>query len=130
MKREERKKFNNYSLFTFDEMLNQKLERWESTTLNGRNSPALVYSLVIDMFRFIGDNRPEEEILTGCKTEERWFDNYHWTTAQHDEWRTKHLIPILRKRMHLNKDRAERESSWFMLQWSFRIKDDEKNTEE
>lgn len=123
MKREDRKKFNNYSLFTFDEMLNEKLERWESTALNGRNTPALVYSLVIDMFRFIGDNRPEEEILTECKTKERWFDNYHWTTAQHDEWRTKHLIPILRKRMHLNKDRAERESSWFMLQWSFSIKD-------
>lgn len=123
MKREDRKKFNNYSLFTFDEMLNQKLDRWEATALNGRSTPALVYSLVVDMFRFIGDERSEQDILTECKTEERWFDKYHWTTEQHEEWRTKHLIPILRKRMHLNKDRAERESSWFMLQWSFQIKD-------
>ena len=53
MKREDRKKFENVSLFTFDEMLNGKLDRWESCTLNGRNSPALVYSLVIDMFRYI-----------------------------------------------------------------------------
>lgn len=129
MKREERKKFNNYTLFTFDEMLNQKLERWESAALNGRGTPALVYSLVVDMFRFIGDSRSEEDILTECKTEERWFDKYYWTTAQHEEWRTKHLIPVLKKRMRLNKARAERESSWFMLQWSFQIKDDDKNTE-
>lgn len=123
MKREDRKKFKEYSLFTFDEMANQKLERWESCALNGRNTPALIYSLVVDMFRFIGDKRDEVEILTECTDEERWFDKYTWTMEQHEEWRTKHLIPIIRKRMHLNKDRAERESSWFMLQWSFRIKD-------
>ena len=36
MKKEDRKKYNNYSLFTFDEMLNGKLERWENSSLNGR----------------------------------------------------------------------------------------------
>lgn len=129
MERENRKKYNNYSLFTFDEMLNQKLDRWESNTLNGSSSPSLVYSLVVDMFRYIGDNRPEEDILKECATSENWYNNYTWTTVQHNKWREEHLIPVLRKRMKLPKYRAERESSWFMLQWSFRIVDpeDEKN---
>lgn len=127
MKREDRKKYNNYSLFTFDEMLNQKLDRWESNALNGRTGPSLIYSLVIDMFRFIGDTRDEKEILDECRYEKEWYDKYLWTIEQHDEWRTKHLIPVIKKRMRLSKDRAERESSWFMLQWSFRI-DEDKNT--
>ena len=35
MEREKRKKYNNNSLFTFDEMLNQKLDRWEKILLCG-----------------------------------------------------------------------------------------------
>lgn len=123
MKREDRKKFENVSLFTFDEMLNGKLDRWESCTLNGRNSPSLVYSLVIDMFRYIGDTRPEEKLLIECKTDRDWFQKHTWTTIQHNKWREEHLIPVIMKRMRLPKYRAERESSWFMLQWSFRIED-------
>ena len=92
MKREDRKKFENVSLFTFDEMLNGKLDRWESCTLNGRKSPALVYSLVIDMFRYIGDTRPEEQLLTECKTDRDWFQKHTWTTIQHNKWREEHLI--------------------------------------
>lgn len=125
MDREKRKKYNNHSLFTFDEMLNQKLDRWESCTLNGRRSPSLVYSLVIDMFRYIGDERDAEEILKECTTTENWFENYSWTTIQYNKWREEHLIPVLMKRMKLPKYRAERESSWFMLMWSFHIIDSE-----
>lgn len=126
MERENRKKYNNYALFTFDEMLNQKLDRWEATTLNGRQSPSLVYSLVIDMFRYIGDERPDEDILEECSTEEGWYGKHTWTTIQHNKWEKEHLIPILMKRMKLPKYRAEREAAWFMLQWSFTIKDEEK----
>ena len=125
MEREKRKKYNNNSLFTFDEMLNQKLDRWESCTLNGRHSPSLVYSLVVDMFRYIGDERDGEEILKECNTTENWFNNYTWTTIQCERWRKEHLVPILMKRMKLPKYRAVRESAWFMLQWSFRIVDPE-----
>lgn len=125
MDKEKRKKYNNHSLFTFDEMLNQKLDRWESCTLNGRRSPSLVYSLVIDMFRYIGDERDAEEILKECTTTENWFENYSWTTIQYNKWREEHLIPVLMKRMKLPKYRAERESSWFMLMWSFHIIDSE-----
>jgi len=124
MKREERKKYNHYSLFAFDEMLNGKLERWESQALNGRTTPSLVYSLVIDMFRYIGDNRSEEEILKECQTVEDWYQKHVWTTIQHNKWKDERLIPVLRKRMKLPKYRAEREASWFMLQWSFMIKDE------
>lgn len=126
MKREDRKKFNHYSLFTFDEMLNGKLERWESQALNGRTTPSLIYSLVLDMFRYIGDNRSEDDILTECQTVEDWYQKHTWSKEQHDLWRDKHLIPVIMKRMKLPKYRAERESGWFMLQWSFMIKD-EKN---
>ena len=80
MKREDRKKFENVSLFTFDEMLNGKLDRWESCTLNGRNSPSSVYSLVIDMFRYIGDTRHEEQLFAECKTDSDWFQKHTWTT--------------------------------------------------
>ena len=126
MKKEDRKKYNNYSLFTFDEMLNGKLERWENSSLNGRTSPSLVYSLVIDMFRYIGDKRSEEEILKEYQTIEDWYQRHTWTTIDHNKWKDEHLVPILRKRMKLPKYRAEREAAWFMLQWSFMIKDDKK----
>lgn len=128
MDREKRKKYNNYSLFTFDEMLNGKLDRWEVTALNGGTS--LIYSLVIDMFRFIGDERTEEEILDECKNVKDWYGNHTWTTIQHNKWREEHLIPVLRKRMKLPKYRAEREASWFLLMWSFSIVNEEESSVE
>lgn len=121
MKREERKKYHNYSLFTFDEMINSKLERWESQALNGRTTPSLVYSLVIDMFRYIGDERPEEEILDECQKVDDWYQKHTWTLNQHNKWKNEHLIPIIKKRMKLPKYRAEKEASWFMLQWGFMV---------
>lgn len=121
MEKEERLRYKTHPIFTFDEMANQKLDRWESMILNNRNSPSIIYSLVIDMFRFIGDKRPAEEILNECTNVKDWYMKHTWTEKQHDEWRNTHLIPVLRKRMHLHKSSAERESSWFMLQWSFTI---------
>ena len=41
MKREERMQYKENSLFTFDEMMNQKLDRWESSTLKN-NVDAMV----------------------------------------------------------------------------------------
>lgn len=123
MKKEDRKKFEGYYLFNFDEMLNKPLERWESRVLNGRTNPSLIYSLVLDMFRFIGDERSEDEILTECKTVQDWYQKHTWTSKQSQEWRSTHLVPILRKRMKIAKYRAEKEAAWFMLQWSFMIND-------
>ena len=79
------------------------------------------------MFRYIGDERDAEEILKECHNTENWFNNYTWTTIQYTKWKEEHLIPILMKRMKLPRYRAVRESSWFMLQWSFRIVDPEEN---
>lgn len=124
MKREERKKYKDYYLFDFDEMLNAKLERWESIELNGRKTPSLVYSLVIDMFRFIGDTREETEILDECYTVKGWYKNHSWTKTKYDEWKSTRLVPIIRKRMGLSKEKANREASWFMLEWSFMIEDE------
>ncbi len=121
MNKEDRKKYNGHYLFTFDEMANQKLERYESAAL--KNTPSLIYSLVIDMFRYIGDQREDEDILTECKNEERWFETHQWTKEDNDKWYNERLIPVLKKQLRLSKAIAEREGSWFMLQWSFKIVD-------
>ena len=122
MKKEERPKYKYHFLFTFDEMMNQKLERWESYILKNDIS-SIVLSLIVDMFKYVGDTRNGEEILDECFSDEKWYEAHTWTKEQHNEWETSHIVPILRKRWKVSKDRAERETGWFMLQYSFKIKE-------
>lgn len=122
MKREERTQYKENSLFTFDEMMNQKLDRWESSALKN-NVDSMVLSLIVDMFRFIGDTRNAKDILDECFTDKKWYEAHTWTTKQYNEWVKTHAVPVLRKRWKISKSRAERESSWFSLQYSFKVVD-------
>lgn len=118
----ERMVFENNYVYTFDEVMEKgNLSRSEIYVL--KNSSALQYTLVYDMFKFIGDERSHKDILNECKTTRDWYLNHSWTLEQNDEWRNTHGIPMLKRLFKWSKETCRREISWFLLGYGFTISD-------
>lgn len=129
MEKKNRMVFNNYKLYTFEEVM-EKGNLSRSDIFNLKHGASLQYTLVYDMFKFIGDSRSYEEILTECKTVKNWFELHSWTTKQHDDWRETRGIPMLRRIFRWSKSVADKEISWFLLMQSFFISDGEEHYKE
>jgi hypothetical protein len=122
MEKKDRMVFSNHELYTFEEVM-KKGNLSRSELFNLKHGSSLQYTLVYDMFKFIGDERSHEDILNECKTSEKWFENHFWTMKQHDDWVETHGIPMLRRIFRWSKTVASREISWFLLMDGFTISD-------
>lgn len=116
-------------VFEFDDLINDKLDRSQKRLLSrNSNSDNIIKCLIIREFRLIGDQRPIQEILEECYDNEFWFENYKFESqdaynAFHDD-----VYTILKKYWKLNKTLTKKETSWFMLMFSFSY--DTKSTNE
>ena len=51
-----------------------------------------------------------------------WFHRYTWTSTEQEEFRT-WAVELLRKKKRFTKEKANKEMSWFLLAYGYRIKD-------
>lgn len=126
MEKKNRMTFNGVELYTFDEVM-EKGNLSRSELFNLKHGSSLQYTLVYDMFKFIGDERGYEDILNECKTSEKWFENHSWTMKQHSDWEETHGIPMLCRIFKWSKTVASKEISWFLLMDGFTISDYEEH---
>ena len=80
----------------------------------------IVEHLIDKQFEFAGHSVKFADIL-GKKD---WFNQYLITCDQADEFR-KYAYTYIKKKLRLNKDRAESELGWFGLQYGLRLSDPE-----
>lgn len=107
-------------VFEFEDLINDNLNRSQKRLLSkNTNSDNIIKCLIIREFRLIGDQRPIQEILEECYDNEFWFENYKFESQEaynafHDD-----VYKILKKYWKLNKTLTKKETSWFMLMFSF-----------
>lgn len=126
MEKKDRMVFDNHELYTFAEVM-EKGNLSRSELFNLKTGSSLQYTLVYDMFKFIGDERNYKDILNECKNSKKWFENYSWTMKQHSDWEETHGIPMLRRIFKWNKTVASKEISWFLLMYGLTISDYEEH---
>lgn len=68
---------NNVNVYSFDEMMKPVLSEVELYDLF--ETPSLHYSITIEMFKMINDQRTPEEIIEFCKTDSRWMYKTLWS---------------------------------------------------
>lgn len=117
-----RLEFDGNKVFTFEEVM-EKGNLSRSELWNLKNTSALQYTLVYDMFKFIHDERSCQDILTECKTTKEWYMKHTWTLEENNNWRNTHGIPMLKRIFGWSKGTCERELSWFLLGYGFMISD-------
>ena len=78
-----------------------------------------VIDIINQMFIIAGHEVTFEDIK-GRKDD--WFTQWTMTVAQSEEWR-EWGIAYLRKNLKMNKGLAEKEMTWFNLQWGLKYQD-------
>ena len=122
--------FNGSKIFKVEDLFDCEIDNKLSEHIN--NTASLTYSLVIGMFDHIGVIEQimkklsidyEEAVkffIQEARENEGWFDNYQWTTKQHDEYHKK-LTKVYMNVDKTDRDIAESRASWFLLQYGFKI---------
>ena len=77
-----------------------------------------------DVFETLVTKLLEFHSLTreGLKDDKDWFHRYTWTTQDNETYRA-WAIDLLRKKKKFRKALAEKEISWFLLSYGYRIVD-------
>ena len=88
------------------------------TTREQKREQAVI-DIINQMFVIAGHEVTFEDIK-GRKDD--WFTQWTMTTAQSEEWRA-WGIAYLRKNLKMNKKLAEKEMTWFNLQWGLKYSD-------
>ena len=52
-----------------------------------------------------------------------WFNKYTMTSEQHEQWRL-FCLELIRKKLKINKLRAQKEFTWFNLNYGLKIQDE------
>jgi hypothetical protein len=88
------------------------------TTREQKREQAVI-DIINQMFIIAGHEVTFEDIK-GRKDD--WFTQWTMTVAQSEEWR-EWGIAYLRKNLKMNKGLAEKEMTWFNLQWGLKYAD-------
>ena len=88
------------------------------TTREQKREQAVI-DIINQMFVIAGHEVTFEDIK-GRKDD--WFTQWTMTVAQSEEWR-EWGIAYLRKNLKMNKKLAEKEMTWFNLQWGLKYSD-------
>ena len=78
-----------------------------------------VIDIINQMFVIAGHEVTYDDIK---ERKDDWFTDWTMTVAQSEEWRA-WGIAYLRKNLKMNKVSAEKEMTWFNLQWGLKYSD-------
>ena len=78
-----------------------------------------VIDIINQMFIIAGHEVTYDDIKD---RKDDWFTDWTMTVAQSEEWR-EWGIAYLRKNLRMNKTLAEKEMTWFNLQWGLKYSD-------
>ena len=84
-------------------------------------TPSLNRSLIIGMFRFINDERTDEEILDLVKTKENWMNEILWTFSVKQNFRNI-LVNIVKNLYQYSSKTSENWADEWLLRYGFGVK--------
>lgn len=71
-------------IYPIEYLMNNELT--ESDLSNIFDTPSLLYSIIIGMFRYSGNNQKNYQIIKTIKEDKRWMYNNFWTEKQAKEY--------------------------------------------
>ena len=71
-------------IYPIEYLMNNELT--ESDLSNIFDTPSLLYSIIIGMFRYSGNNQKNYQIIKIIKEDKRWMYNNYWTEKQAKEY--------------------------------------------
>ena len=109
----------NCKIYPLTYLINEELT--ESDLYNCIEGNSLRYSLIIEQFRRIGDNRKDWQIIKECKENPRWIYNYRFSIKKCREDFTNDVSKVFRNVFTYGKEKSISEAQWFMFRYGFGV---------
>ena len=103
-------------IYPIEYLMNNELT--ESDLSNIFDTPSLLYSIIIGMFRHSGNNQKNYQIIKTIKEDKRWMYNNYWTEKQAKEYEdilTKVFMNIYCESEIRSRSKAQWEIIWHGL---------------
>lgn len=109
------------NIYTLDEL--DELEATDEMIYDFYSGDDLFYSTIFNMWRFVGNEEPFEDLVKIMQTDRDWFHKYTWSKEQRFEF-TKRLLPIYMKCLDTDKEEAFHNIEEYMtFGYSFDLED-------
>ncbi|MCH5166898.1 MAG: hypothetical protein J1F35_03310 [Erysipelotrichales bacterium] len=106
-------------IYSLDYLISEELSETDIYNLFETNS--LIYSIIIEQFRRIGDNRQAWKIIKECKENEKWMYQYHFRSKKERKTFEEQVVKIFQNLYQYKENRAEQEAGWFMFYYGFSV---------
>lgn len=105
-------------IFTLDYIASQELTDQDLNDLFGGS---IKVSLIVGMFKFIGDERTPHKIIEHCKKDLDWFNHTTWCNNQYEEFKTI-LSKIYKNVYYFGPNKCEAYADMWLNNYGFKIK--------
>ena len=113
-------KNKKYKIYNIEYLSNEDLTEEDLHYLF--DTPSLLYSLVINMFRHAEEhNMSDKDIIDMCKKDEKWVYKNYWTKKQRASYLNK-IIPVFRNIYQYSEVQSKQKAEWFLFQFGLSIK--------
>ena len=109
-------------VFDIDYLLHAEYSENDLDNLLSTNSKSLLYSIIIGMFRYIGNNKRNTDIVKFVKNDKDWMSKYSWSRMQCSEYED--IICKVIKRLYCYDDvKSLSIAQWYITLYGFNVKD-------
>ena len=112
-------KVNGITIYSLDYLINEELTDEDISNLLDRKS--LTYSIIINMFRYIGLKKSNKDIIKLITTKDRWMDDYVWSKEEFNSFENL-LIQALKNIYSYSDIIAKVKAQWYRILYAFRQK--------
>lgn len=111
---------NKCKIYTLEYLMNTELT--EEDLYYIFDTASLLYSLIINMFKFAGYiDKDDYTLIEMCKSNERWVYEHYWTKKQHNDF-INILAKIYKNIYQYKPMTAKNAAQWFVFQYGLTIK--------
>lgn len=69
-------------IYPIEYLMNEELTESDLNWLFDKGSNSLLYSIIIGMFRTIGNTKRNYQIIKMIKTDDKWYEKFSWSKEQ------------------------------------------------
>lgn len=107
-------------VYPIDYLTKEELSDTDLSNLLDNNKKGLMYSLIIDMFRYINNKKTNLQIINMIKNDADWYNKIIWKKDERDAYENL-VINVYKNVYQFNETIAKSLGEWFMTLYGFKV---------
>ena len=108
-------------IYPIDYLANEELTDTDLNNLLNKNSKSMLYSFIIGMFKHMGIQKKNHQIIKTICNEDNWMNSFKWNNKQRKEYEDK-IVNAYKNVYQYGNDLERSYAEWFSIIYGFQLK--------